>query len=72
MGGMTTFAGQGSKPLPHRSVEPFNEGGVEDRPSQRGLQEFAGLFERSQGHLPGDLDNPFFLRSLDHGGDTQP
>jgi len=33
MGGMTTFAGQGSKPLPHRSVEPFNEGSVEDRPS---------------------------------------
>jgi len=30
MGRMTTIAGQRGKPLPHRAIEPFNEGGVED------------------------------------------
>ena len=31
---MTAFAGQGRKPLPHRGIEPFNEGGVEDCSAQ--------------------------------------
>ncbi len=69
---MPTFAGQGSKPLAHRSIEPFNECGVEDCSSPGGLQELASVFERPQRHLAGNCDDAFFLRSLDNGSDTQP
>ena len=67
MSGMTRAAGQARQPLPERSIQAFNKRGVEDGTPLRTLQQLLGLRQQTMSHAPRDLDDPFFLRSLDHG-----
>ena len=62
--GMTRSASQARQPLPERSIQAFNKSGVEDGAPSRTLQQLLGLREQTMSHLPRDLDDPFFLRSL--------
>ena len=69
--GMTRSAGQVRKSFSKGSIQAFNKSGVEDRASSRSLHQLLGLREQTISHPPGDLDDPFFLRSLDHRANVQ-
>jgi hypothetical protein len=69
--GMTRPAGQARQPLPERSIQAFNKRGVEDCTPSRTLQQLLGLRQQTMSHPSRDLDDPFFLRSLDHRANVQ-
>lgn len=66
---MTTLRGERRQPFPHRAIEAFNQGGIEQP---------IVIFSRcsaisSVPHLSlrVHLHHPFLLGALDHRGDTQ-
>ncbi len=71
MGGMTRSAGHARQSLPERGIQAFNKSGVEDGTPSRSLQQGLGLREQTMSHPPRDLDDPFFLRALDHRANVQ-
>ncbi len=69
--GMTRSAGQARQSFSKRAVQPESNGTVQDDATARVLQHLLSLREQSMSHLSGDLHDPFFLRSLDHGANGQ-
>ncbi len=70
-GGMTRSARQARQPLPERCIQAFNKSRVEDYAPSRTLQQLLSLRQQTMSHPPRDLDDPFVLRSLDHGANVQ-
>jgi hypothetical protein len=68
---MTRFAGQAGQPFSKGAIQALDKGRVEDAPSLRLHQQFLRLCQQTRGHPAGDLHDPFFLRSLDHGANVQ-
>ncbi len=71
MSGMTRSAGQAGQAFTKGGIQAFNKSGVEACPPSRSLQQVLSLREQPMSHPPGDLDDPFFLRSLDDRANVQ-
>jgi hypothetical protein len=69
--GMTGFARQAGQPFPKGAIQAFDTSRVEDRPRTLTHQQLLCLLHQAVSHPPGDLDHPFFLRSLDHRANVQ-
>src|SRR5579859_2269169 len=68
---MTRFARQASQPFAKRSIEALDKSGIEGRASLRALEQPLCLLDHPISHVPRDLDDPFFLRALDHRSNVQ-
>jgi hypothetical protein len=69
--GMSGFARQAGQSLPKGSIQALDKSGVEDAATTREQEQFLGLLQTPMSHLAGNLDHPFFLRSLDDGANVQ-
>jgi hypothetical protein len=68
---MARFARQAGKPFAKGPIQALDESRIQDRPCARTLQQLLGLRLQAMSHAPGDLDDPFFLRPLDHRPNVQ-
>jgi hypothetical protein len=69
--GVTRVARQAGQSFSKGSVQTFDEGCVEDHATTRAVKQFLRLLQQAVSYLAGDLDHPFFLRSLDHRANVQ-
>jgi len=71
MSSMTRSAGQAGQAFTKGGIQAESNSGVEARPPSRSLQQLLSLREQPMSHPPGDLDDPFFLRSFDDRANVQ-
>ncbi len=70
-GRVTRFAGQARQSFAKGSIQALDKRRVEDAASLRLHQQFLRLRQQTMSHAPRDLDDPFFLRALDHRANVQ-
>ena len=70
-GSMAGFARQAGKPFPEGSIQALDKSCVEDHATLREQKQFLCLGQQAMGHPSRDLDNPLFLRPLDHCANVQ-
>ena len=70
-GSMAGFARQAGQPFPEGSVEALDKSRVEDYATMRELKQLLCLGQQAVGHPSRDLDDPLFLRPLDHRANVQ-
>jgi hypothetical protein len=71
MSGMTRFARQAGQTFSEGSIQALDKSGVEDAATMRAQEQPLRLLQASMGHLAGDLNHAFFLRSLDNRPNVQ-
>src|SRR3954451_24721664 len=65
-GSMAGFARQAGQAFPAGSIQALDKSRVEDAASLRLPQLFLRLGQQAMGHPSRDIDDPLFLRPLDH------